>query len=86
MTLRVERVSSRSGSALRLIGHVGIEHLVELRTQLGLVSGQVSFDLEEVTLVDAEAVRFLVEAESRGVDVNNASPYIREWMKRIRES
>ncbi len=86
MTLRVERDSSQSGSALRLIGHVGTEHLEELRTQLELLSGRVSFDLEEVTLVDAEAVRFFVESESRGVEVVNACPYIREWMKRIRES
>ena len=85
MTLRVERIASQSGSVLRLIGQVDVEHLEEMRAQLGLAVGQIAFDLEEVTLVDAEAVRFFVESERNGIHVSNASAYIREWMKRIRK-
>jgi hypothetical protein len=41
-------------------------------------------DLEEVDLVDVEAVRFLNVCEERGVSVLQCSPYIREWMLRER--
>lgn len=86
MTLRIERLTARAGSVLRLIGQVGAEHLEELRTQLGSSGERVSFDLEEVTLIDTDAIRFFVDAEEQGIEVSNPSPYIREWMKRIRES
>jgi hypothetical protein len=41
-------------------------------------------DLEEVDLVDVEAVRFLNACEAQGVSVLHSSPYIREWMLRER--
>jgi len=42
-------------------------------------------DLEEVDLVDIEAIRFLNSCEARGVSVRNASAYIRAWMMQERE-
>jgi hypothetical protein len=41
-------------------------------------------DLEEVDLVDIDAVRFLNGFESMGVSILHCSPYIREWMVRER--
>jgi hypothetical protein len=41
-------------------------------------------DLEEVDLVDIDAVRFLNAFESTGVSILHCSPYIREWMVRER--
>jgi hypothetical protein len=40
--------------------------------------------LEEVDLVDIDAVRFLNAFESMGVSILHCSPYIREWMVRER--
>jgi hypothetical protein len=40
--------------------------------------------LEEVDLVDVEAVRFLNAREDEGISVLHCSPYIREWMLRER--
>ena len=40
----------------------------------------VALDLDEVDLVDIEAVRFLVACEAQGVEVVNCAPYVREWM------
>jgi hypothetical protein len=41
-------------------------------------------DLEEVDLVDVEAVRFLNTCQLEGVRMLHCSPYIREWMLRER--
>lgn len=40
--------------------------------------------LEEVNLVDVEAVRFLNHCQAEGIRMMNHSPYIREWMRRER--
>jgi hypothetical protein len=39
-------------------------------------------DLQEVTLVDVEVVRFLGMCEAKGVELAHCSPYIREWIFR----
>jgi hypothetical protein len=36
--------------------------------------------MDEVTLVDVDAVRFLKVCESRGIQLRDCSPYIRKWM------
>jgi hypothetical protein len=46
--------------------------------------GPVALDLEEVDLVDVEAVRFLNALVEEGISVLHCSPYIREWMLRER--
>ena len=40
--------------------------------------------LDEVTLVDVDVVRFLNRCEREGIRLINRSPYIREWMRRER--
>ena len=84
MTLRIERASDNHRTLLRLIGRVGSEHLGELRVQIAPCGPNLVIDLEEVNLVDVEAVRFLVACEKDGAVISNASPYIREWMSRER--
>jgi hypothetical protein len=42
-------------------------------------------ELREVSLVDAEVVRFLSACESEGIQLLNCSAYIREWIVRERE-
>jgi hypothetical protein len=39
-------------------------------------------DLEEVTLVDLEVVRFLDVCEAEGIALLHCSPYSREWIAR----
>jgi hypothetical protein len=41
---------------------------------------RVTLDLEELDLVDIDAVRFLNACESAGVSILHCSPNIREWM------
>jgi hypothetical protein len=47
--------------------------------------GPVTLDLEEVSLVDVDAVRVLNAREDEGIFVLHCSAYIREWMVRERE-
>ncbi|HWY59884.1 MAG TPA: hypothetical protein VNZ03_35810 [Terriglobales bacterium] len=47
---------------------------------------RIVFDLEEVTLVDLNVVRFLGVSEAEGVELVNCSPYIRDWVFRERNS
>ena len=46
----------------------------------------VVLDLGEVSLVDSDAVRFLGNCESEGMQLLNCSLYIREWIVRDREA
>jgi hypothetical protein len=40
-------------------------------------------DLKEVTLVGAEAVRFLATCDVRGIGLRNCPAFIREWMSKV---
>ncbi len=46
----------------------------------------IALDLEEVTLVDLDVVRFLGGREDEGVELVNCSPYIRDWIFRERNT
>ena len=81
MTLRIEKDSDGHQTTIRLIGHLQAEHLEELTAQMQGSGPRIVLDLDEVTLVDAEVVRFLGACEAEGSTVLCA-PYIREWMCR----
>jgi hypothetical protein len=44
----------------------------------------VVLDLEELTLIDLDGIRFLNACEARGIEILHSSPYIRDWMARER--
>jgi hypothetical protein len=86
MTLRIEKVSDGGKTVFRVSGRIGMEHLVELKEEIdGLGTGTV-LDLEHITLVDVEGVRFLSHCEDRGMELVHCSQYIREWIARERQS
>jgi hypothetical protein len=85
VTLRIESLAGEHGTILMLIGRIRAEHLDELRRQIA-ASRPNALELKEVTLVDADAVRFLDSCESDGIQLLNCSAYIREWIVRERES
>jgi hypothetical protein len=61
------------------------EHLNELDEQIHETGPAITLDLEEVTLVDVEIVRFLGLCEERGATILNCSPYIRDWIGKERD-
>jgi hypothetical protein len=83
MTLKIERISGKRRTRIRLSGQFRAEHLDQVRAEIER-GGPVALDLEEVELVDLEAVRFLNTCEAEGVSVLHSSPYIREWILRER--
>lgn len=81
MTLRIERIPDGPAVRVRLIGRIRAEHLEELAGQITSSSGAgITFDLEEVTLVDVDVVRFLASCRAKGIVLLNCSPYIDEWI------
>ena len=82
MTLRFERFSARYGTRIRLSGELRNAQLNDVRTEIESGGPQVILDLEELNLVDIDAVRFLNAWVDQGVKVVNCSLYIREWMYR----
>jgi hypothetical protein len=85
VTLKIEKLAGEHGTTLKLIGRIRAEHLAELKTQIA-ASAPSALDLREVTLVDAEVVRFLGDCESQGIHLKHCSAYIREWIVREKES
>jgi hypothetical protein len=84
MTLKIERISIKRGIRIRLSGDFRSNRLDQVEAEINR-GGPVALDLEEVDLVDIEAVRFLNAREDEGISVLHCSPYIREWMLRERE-
>ena len=80
MTLRIEKYSDGYSTTIRLIGRMRGEHLEELEKQIRQSGPAITLDLEEVTLVDVEIVRFLGACEVRGATLLNCSLYIRDWI------
>jgi hypothetical protein len=84
MTLKIERISGKQRARLRLSGEFRSDRVDQVKAEINR-GGPVALDLEEVDLVDVEAVRFLNAREDEGISVLRCSPYIREWMLRERE-
>ena len=82
MTCTIERHADGQQTTLRLIGYVQAEHLEALKAQLERHGPGTVLDLDEVTLVDVEVVRFLGGCETAGIAVLHCPPYIREWIAR----
>jgi hypothetical protein len=86
MTLKIERISGKRRTRIRLSGAFRSEHLEQVKEEIALGGPRVALDLEELDLVDIEGVRFLNACEAEGISVLHCSPYIREWMSRERRS
>jgi hypothetical protein len=85
MTLRIERILEGGRTIFRVSGRIGLEHLEELKAEIDGMGAGTMLDLEHVTLVDVEGVRFLSDCEFRGIALVRCSQYIREWIARERE-
>ena len=82
VTSKIEKTVDRRRTTVRLIGRVRAEDLVEVARQLEASGPGAVLQLDEMTLVDVDVVRFLNRCETEGVRLVNCSPYIREWMSR----
>jgi anti-anti-sigma regulatory factor len=81
MTLRIEKYVDHGSTTIRLIGRMQAEHVSEVERQIEESGTTVTLDLEEVTLVDVQAVRFLGTSE---ISILNCPPYITDWIAKER--
>ena len=84
--LKIERIARPGCAVIKPIGRLEIELLPELERQLETEEARIVLEMDDVTLVDVEVVRFLIECETRGIELHGCSAYIREWIARERES
>jgi anti-anti-sigma regulatory factor len=84
MALRIESVSHEHGTTIRLIGRMQAQHVEELNAQIGAIGAGVVLDLEELSLVDIDAVRFFGTCQARGISIVRCPPYISDWI--VKES
>jgi len=84
MTLRIESVSDEHGTTIRLIGRMQAQHVEELKAQIATSRARVLLDLEELSLVDIDAVRFLGACQAGGISIVHCPPYINDWIAKER--
>jgi esterase/lipase superfamily enzyme len=80
MFLRIEDVSSESETALTLSGRITSRDVQQLKARIAEARGPVALELQQVRLVDLDAVRFLAAAERRGVELRHVPPFVRAWI------
>jgi ABC-type transporter Mla MlaB component len=84
VTLRIENDSDGQTTTLRLIGRMRREHIEELKAQIEAEGTSVALDLNEVSLVDLDVVRFLATCQTEGISLVHCSRYINNWVGRER--
>jgi anti-anti-sigma regulatory factor len=81
--LQIKR-SLNGGVVFTLVGRIEIEHVPELQRLLRLEEGddRIAFDLQDVTLIDRDAVKFLAGCEADTIRLDNCPAYLRVWIDR----
>ena len=82
--MKIEKQSDGKTTIIWLIGRIRSEDLEELKAQTNDSSERMILDLNEVTLVDADVVRFLSTSEEERITLIRCPPYVREWIQRER--
>jgi hypothetical protein len=83
--LRIERAGI--GRVLFTIsGRIETEEVKELQRLLALEASeqQLMFDLQDVTLVNQDAVDFLARCEASGVRLKQCPRHIRRWIDQLK--
>jgi hypothetical protein len=87
VTCKIDREAvGESRVVLRVSGRLTGDYTNTLRTLLEQEGSELTLDLKDVRLVDAEAVKLLAIHESNGVRIDNCPLYVREWIRREREA
>ena len=79
--LRIHRSLEDGVVRITLSGRIDAEHLPELQRSIeGDPARGLVLNLEEVKLVDQDAVRFLARCEAAGATLEGCPQYVREWI------
>jgi hypothetical protein len=80
MTWKIDKHCDGQRTTIRLIGRMQLQHLQALQMLIDESSPPITLDLDELMLVDLEAVCFLGRCQKDGVSLLRCSRYIREWI------
>ena len=80
MVLRIEPAPNESPTLLKLVGRIASPDVQQLKALIAEMPSPVALDLQEVELVDLDAVRFLAAVERRGLELRSLPPYVRAWV------
>jgi len=81
--LKITHMTNAGTTTLIVSGRIDAEQLPELRRSVETQqASDVVIDLNEVSLVNVEVVRFLVHCERQGIRLADCPAYVREWMTR----
>lgn len=85
--LRIQR-SSNGEVVFALSGRMNAESVAVLEELFGSEAEgfRIVLDLNDLRLVDRDAVRFLQRCESDSMKLKNCPPYIRKWIARERNA
>ena len=84
MTLRIEKDSDGQRTRIRLIGRMQRQHIEELKAQIKAGGANVTLDLNEISLVDVDVIRFLATCQREGISLVQCSRYITNWIAKER--
>lgn len=82
--LRIEKLSSKTFTVLRLSGRIQEEYLSQLQSEIDQCTDTPKLDLKDVNLLDRPSVRFLMRCKSQDIQLVNCPLYIQEWILRER--
>ena len=80
--MRIETLETGDLVTFVLSGRIEKEDLRVLKTLLEKHEAAVALDLQDIRLLDQEAVSFLANFETDRARIVNCPPYIREWIRR----
>jgi anti-anti-sigma regulatory factor len=83
---KIQRVAHEGVVLFTLSGRIEGEQVAALRRLFAAEAAEqrLVLDLQEVQLVDHDAVRFLAGCEADGTQLEHCPAYIREWIVSIR--
>ena len=87
MTFRIETAARGRFTVFILSGRIERQAIAELRRLFELQANHsdIVLDLKDVSLLDRDVMAFLARCEADGVELENCTQYIREWMEREKD-
>ncbi len=89
MTLKIQKSVIDGGIVVfKLSGRLEVLHLVELQRlfEIDTEDLRIALDMQDVQLVDRDAVGFLARCEENGIRLDHCRAYIREWIEKERHA
>jgi len=81
--LKITRVTNTGTTTLIVSGRICVAQLPDLRRSVEAEQArELVLDLNELSLVDGEIVRFFLRCEMQGIRIALCPAYVREWMAR----